>query len=199
MAIALVALFVALGGTGYAASNLPGDTSSDQATATKKKKKKKVTRGPRGLRGLQGIPGVAGPPGPQGPAGQQGGTGAPGQNGANGEAVAYASVDGNGTLNTFDRASKNITQANVSHTAGTGVYCFQDLPFTPKSAVVSGDNSFGLNFTIATVVVVTRAAPALGDCPASAPVRVRTVNVPNGATYSPPVLADLDFTIWFES
>jgi hypothetical protein len=63
MVVALVALFVALGGTGYAASQSGPDTARPAA-----KKKKTVRRGPRGRRGIQGVQGTghAGPPGADG-------------------------------------------------------------------------------------------------------------------------------------
>ncbi len=66
LVIACVALFVALGGTGYAATHLPSGTS----TATPSKSKSK--RGPRGVRGPQGLQGIPGTTGTTGI------TGAPG-------------------------------------------------------------------------------------------------------------------------
>src|SRR5436305_4421547 len=81
LAIAMIALFVALGGTGYAASQAGG---SGHAVAAKKAK---VVRGPRGPRGRRGFPGGQGPQGPQGAQGAQGGQGAqgvPGSTGATG-------------------------------------------------------------------------------------------------------------------
>jgi hypothetical protein len=39
----------------------------------------------------------------------------------------------------FAPAAKNITSANMSHTPGTGVYCFQDLPFSEQSAISGPD------------------------------------------------------------
>lgn len=62
MVVAFIALFVALGGTGYAATQLV----SKEATASKKAKAKRGPRGPRGKRG------PAGPAGPIGPAGAPG-------------------------------------------------------------------------------------------------------------------------------
>jgi hypothetical protein len=79
LVIALVALFVALGGTGYAASQV-GD---DHATAaTKKAKAKQGKRGPRGFRGPQGPRGLQGLTGAQGPQGAQGATGPQGAPGS---------------------------------------------------------------------------------------------------------------------
>jgi len=66
MVVACVALFVAMGGTGYAATQLT--TGQSEATASKKGKSK-------GKRGPRGPQGPAGPTGPQGPAGPTGPTG----------------------------------------------------------------------------------------------------------------------------
>jgi hypothetical protein len=67
MVVACVALFLAMGGTGYAATQL--SNGEGEAIASKKAKAK---RGPRGK------PGPAGPAGPVGPAGPKGATGATG-------------------------------------------------------------------------------------------------------------------------
>jgi hypothetical protein len=65
MVIACLALFVAMGGTGYAATQLVN--SEGQATASKKHKAKRGPRGKKGKQGLTGATGPAGPTGPQGP------------------------------------------------------------------------------------------------------------------------------------
>jgi hypothetical protein len=78
MAVACTALFVALGGTGYAASvATPGHAAAA-------KPKTKVLRGPRGPRGPAGAVGPAGNAGPAGPAGPAGAPGAAGAAGATG-------------------------------------------------------------------------------------------------------------------
>jgi hypothetical protein len=90
--IAVTALFVALGGTSFAVTQLPGDTSGPKtksaasaasrtpvAHATRKKKKKK--RGAQGTGGAQGSSGPQGPPGPPGPPGLNGSQGLPGPSG----------------------------------------------------------------------------------------------------------------------
>ncbi len=62
LVIACLALFMALGGTGYAATQLP--SSKGQATASSAGKRGprgfRGRRGPRGPQGLQGVPGPAG-------------------------------------------------------------------------------------------------------------------------------------------
>ena len=86
--IALLALFVALGGTSYAAIKLPANS-----VGTKQIKRGAV--GPtdisatakqllKGQTGAQGPQGVAGPQGAAGPAGADGAPGAPGRDGADG-------------------------------------------------------------------------------------------------------------------
>lgn len=74
LVVAVVALFVALGGTAYAAASLPrnsvGTAQLKNAAVTKEKINKRTVaalkgrRGPMGVRGLQGIQGVQGKRGP---------------------------------------------------------------------------------------------------------------------------------------
>ena len=75
-ALALVAIFIALGGTAMATQ------VADQQGATTAKKKGK--RGPRGPAGLAGAPGAAGLPGAPGSPGASGVTGTTGATGARG-------------------------------------------------------------------------------------------------------------------
>jgi hypothetical protein len=96
MVVACVALFVAMGGTGYAATQLA--TGQDQATASRGKRKAK------GKRGKRGPAGPAGATGPAGPAG------------APGSAKAWAVVYADGRV----RKSFNVT--GVTRT-GVGLYC----------------------------------------------------------------------------
>ncbi len=109
-AIALLALFLALGGTTYAASNaLPRNSvgspqvinGSLQAKDISKKARKTL-KGNRGLRGLTGAKGA---------------TGLQGVQGVPGTARAYAVVAADGTVNTS--LSKNVT-VNKN---GAGTYC----------------------------------------------------------------------------
>ena len=72
LVIALVALFIALGGTGYAASQ-SGATIAGSATAKIKKVNSRVSRLARQLAGVrQQLGSVVGQPGPQGPPGTKG-------------------------------------------------------------------------------------------------------------------------------
>ena len=93
--IASVALFVALGGTTYAAITLPansvGTLQLKKYAVTKEKLALKTIAALKGRPGPQGPQGPPGPPGsgasgggPQGPSGQQGPRGATGPSGASG-------------------------------------------------------------------------------------------------------------------
>jgi len=73
MVIACVALFVAMGGTGYAATQL---TAGQEGATVSKKGKAKGKRGPAGPAGPKGEQGPKGPQGPQGPKGDTGPAGA---------------------------------------------------------------------------------------------------------------------------
>lgn len=81
LVIACLALFVALGGTGYAATQL----SEGQSQASASKKAKQGPRGPRGPKGAKGAKGATGATGSTGLPGQRGAAGANGQTGARGE------------------------------------------------------------------------------------------------------------------
>jgi hypothetical protein len=135
--IALVALFLALGGTTYAASTAligkntvasPQVVNGSLQTKDLSKKARKALKGNRGLRGLrgpQGLPGAKGATGPQGPTGATG---------AAGSALAYAHVNANGTID----SAKNIAAGNVTK-AGGGLYCFSGLGFTVHNITATPD------------------------------------------------------------
>jgi hypothetical protein len=72
--ISLVALFVALGGTGTAA-NVGRDVKSATLDRVIASEETSARRGPRGPRGPRGFAGPQGPPGPQGSQGLQGAPG----------------------------------------------------------------------------------------------------------------------------
>jgi hypothetical protein len=83
--IALIALFIALGGTGYAASQFD-PTIAASATAKIKKVNSRVSRLARQLASIrQQLGGVVGQPGPQGPPGTKGDKGDEGDKGDKGD------------------------------------------------------------------------------------------------------------------
>ena len=224
--ISLAALFVALGGTGYAAVQLAprnsvGSTQVINGSLQKVDLSKKAvaalkgnrgSRGPAGAAGaagpagIAGAAGAAGPAGATGPAGTAGATGPTGATGPAGTARAYAAFAANGTINpgsTTDPvggSALGLTQADeTAHVAATGQYCFHPS-FTPRSAMVSAVGDLGVadtSFVVATVTVRTN--HGLTGCDlVNDTIRVRTYTVPNGATYAPPLLKDESFILWLE-
>ena len=149
----------------------------------------KVVKKLKGNRGAKGNSGPAGPQGVAGTAGKNGANGATGKTGeagAAGTALAYADFNSIGEIQETT-AHLNLSAANVDHVA-TGIYCFKNLSFVPNTALVSADNSFEANETVASV----RVAPVLADCNPGETVRVRTVVSKTGALTNEP------FTIWFD-
>jgi Collagen triple helix repeat (20 copies) len=180
--IALLALFLALGGTTYAASTAligkntvasPQVVNGSLKTKDLSKSARTALKGNRGLRGLRGLAGPKGPTGSQGLKGDKGDTGAPGS------ALAYALVNADGTIDAAN--SKNITQANVIKPAATtGGYCIEGLSFTPHSAVATirypGPGQIATGFP-----------PNVGSiCSASVQVRILTWNAAGGAAADTP-------------
>ena len=206
--MATIAVFVALGGTSYAAlrvtsRNVPKDalTGADIKNLTGRDVRnnsltgadvKNLSSGDVANGRLLAEDFAAGQL-PQGPKGDKGDAG---QQGPAGTAAAFAGVHGDATLFTPASLSKNVTAANISHPT-MGVYCF--LPFTPHSAMASGANGFNANFTLASVEINGRDGGLFsGECTQTDQARVRTVIVPSGGAYSPSALSDQAFYVWFE-
>jgi hypothetical protein len=243
-ALAYVALFLSLGGTGYAAAKVTGrDVRDGSLTAAEIKDGSLRARdfragdlpagpqgpagpdgpkgdagsagpagpaGPIGVAGPTGPKGDTGPAGPAGPAGPKGDTGAPGPAGGTGpkgdagpvgpagpegpagtaqSVAAYAEVNADGTV--VPGSTGGWSGVTVARNAA-GNYCIGGLGFTPRSVVASGRGDAS-EFTIVTTALA-RAGLPLSDCPVSAQVRVRTVQV----TTAPFLQADRPFHVWVE-
>jgi len=160
MAVALVALFAALGGTGYAAGRLsssqPGAVSARGKTKTRQPTiatlvKKDVAAyfkaHAKQLKGAQGVPGQ------------------PGQPGAAGSAIAYAHVNADGTLDGPN--SKNVT--SLSHPS-SGNYCLE-VAGTPHNAVVTPGLATGISIADSQGVPFVD-LNSLTGCPPGTNVRV---------------------------
>jgi hypothetical protein len=121
--VATLALFLALGGSSYAVTQLTGKNIKDSSLTTKDVKNRsllkrdfKLGQLPAGSQGLKGDKGDKGEPGVNG---------ADGVDGAPGSALAYAHVLSDGSLSGSSE-TKNIdrsTQAGAPTTPATGVYC----------------------------------------------------------------------------
>jgi hypothetical protein len=175
-----MALFVALGGTGYAASGALSDGGSPQATiARSARRARRSLRGPRGFRGRTGATGATGATGPAGAQGAQGPAGT---------AKAFAEVSNTGR--TVSGHTANITDANITHPSA-GVYCFDlsriGITTANAAAVVSLDYNDGQTNT--GEVAHINVGPSFNACPAGQP-EVRTYD-------TTPRLADAGFVVAF--
>lgn len=160
-----LALFVALGGTSYAALTLPRDSvgsrelrsasvgsaelrdgsvgtrdlSAGARASLAGKAGPSGERGPAGPEGERGPQGAQGPVGPMGPTGQQGASGAPGRD----TATLRAAVDANGAtyLSGFDAHAQWLGTGDylVSFNSRSVAGCVYSATF----ARVQGIDSFG--------------------------------------------------------
>ena len=141
--VASLALFVALGGTGYAAITITGknvkdasltgrDVKNSSLTGTDVKNGSLLTQD---FKAGQLPAGPAGAPGAPGATGQKGDKGDPGEPGT---ARAYAFVGANGAVD--ETKSKGVGDANVSALGNT--YCFSGLAFTPSNVMVTPLESY---------------------------------------------------------
>jgi hypothetical protein len=195
MAVALIALFVALGGSGYAAVKINGKNITSRSIAGSKLKKSAVTgtevkNASLGVADFKAGQLPAGPQGPTGSAGMQGPAGVQGPAGANGSAVGFAYVQANaGTVTVNPAFAQNVTAANITR-ASAGVYCFHDLPFTPRSLMVMGE-AHGFYDSLAKGSMTSTFGCAFP--PNQAVVQIqRPVSNPGGCCH------DDDFIVWFE-
>ncbi len=201
--IAMLALFLALGGTTYAASTAligkntvasPQVVNGSLKTKDLSKAARAALKGNRGLRGLTGAQGAKGATGAQGTQGTQGIQGIQGIQGTQGiqgvagTAVAYAYVDSSGGV--VEEQSKGITDAMVTNPA-TGYYCFSGLGFTPKNMVATGNNIGPVFDTLATPSIQAT-GQSFVTC-AGSPARVTTYGIGAAA------LANRAFYVWFEA
>jgi hypothetical protein len=207
--MSLTALFIALGGTSYAVTQLDKNSVRSKHIRNGQVKRADLARNavnsskvgngtllaqdlaagqlPRGAQGVQGPQGERGSQGDQGPAGEPG------------SADAYARVQANGTLQPdvpgFPSQNKGaILVSKGEGGANTGNYCF-DVPFQPASALASLDNAdtAAADRNLVTSVTISNGA-GLNDCPANrSDARVRIVDGNTGAAQ------DARFFIWFEA
>jgi hypothetical protein len=191
--IAYLALFVALGGTSYAAVAISNNSIKSKHIA--KGAVKRADIGNNAVNAAKVANGSllatdfkAGQL-PAGATGATGATGAKGDPGDAGTAVGYATITSGGVVVTSK--SKNVTQANVDADTVAGTYCFTGLPFTVRGAMVSNQPVFdGGEQDVIVGVFHTTTNVSSGDC--SGEVLVRTFDV------SSAVLVDRAFHIWFE-
>lgn len=190
MAVALLALFVSLGGGAYAALKLPKNSvgprqlkrgavtgpkirngaviSAKVKDASLLAKDFKAGQLPRGAQGL---------PGPQGPKGDTGSPGAPGT------ALGYARVNADGTV--IDAASKGVSSANVTKVGAAG-YCFHGLGFTVGSAAATAEFNNTPSDTSAQVELPASSASFLDDTACAAGTQAFVFTQDGGAASAQP-------------
>jgi hypothetical protein len=159
--VATIALFIALGGSSYAALKLPKNSvgseqlKADSITSAKvkggslsttdlKASARSLLRGPRGR---QGVPGPQGKTGATGKTGPRGSTGA---RGAAGSARAYATVVADtGQAPIFTANVPNLAFGSVARTS-TGVYCLTApiLTVPQRSATIASVRDLGGGYLI---------------------------------------------------
>jgi hypothetical protein len=212
--VSLMALFVALGGTTYAAVTLPNDSVGikqikKNAVGISEIRKNAVRSGEvrnRSLRRVDFAAGQlpAGDKGDKGDQGIQGIQGVPGEDAVALDAFARVGFDGaDATLRPLEPndagqapQNKGIVQADVvagEGGAATGTTCF-NLPSRPASALVSLDNADAAvaNRNLIVSVSIDRGED-LGDCPPTHnDARVRIVDGSSEAAQN------ARFFIWFE-
>ena len=185
LVISVVALFVALGGTSYAALTITGKNVKNSSLTTKDIKDNSLTSADvrdrslrlRDFRSGELPKAQRGPAGPAGPAGAAG---------AAGSAIASARVGASGDVDAS--VSKNI--AFVA-SPSDGLYCLNDTAGTPKSIALTIDIS-GADSRKDRVSGSAVPAAVAGVCPAPADIVVATVQ--NNDVYPPP-LTDLPFYV----
>jgi len=146
-----VAVFIALGGGAYAATSsfgggggaIHGCVPGRGGALIVVKPGRSCPRGTlallfnaKGSRGPTGATGATGREGPAGGEGKAGVSGLAGQPGAPGTALGYAKVFFLGGLGLFVQDTKNLTLDDVARPK-PGVYCFHDMPFTPRNIQIT--------------------------------------------------------------
>jgi hypothetical protein len=146
LVISLVALFVALGGTGYAAFAIPRNSVGSAQIINHSVRTADLSR--KTVTALEGSRGPEGPAGAQGPAGPQGDKGPAG---AAGTARAYAAVD-NTTPSFVTARTKNFTAVTR---VDDGIYCLTPATgIDPRAVATVAAEEFGLSSTDGFVMVV---------------------------------------------
>ncbi len=133
--VATLALFIALGGSSYAALTLPKNSVKARQIAKNAVGASEIKARAVGSSEVRNGSLLAGdfatgelPAGPQGPQGPQG------LSGPAGSALAFAAVASSGDI--LEAESKNVADANVTK-PGAGVYCFDNLGFEAKNVIAT--------------------------------------------------------------
>jgi len=146
--ISLVALFVALGGTGYAAvalapRNSVGSAQVINGSLLKKDLSKKTVAALKGNRGLRG------PAGPRGAAGPAGAAGAVGATGAAGAAGAAGAQGATGPVGPATGAAGGALAGNYPNPTLAPIEAWHEIGAAGEPAFVNSWHNFGGGFSTA--------------------------------------------------
>ena len=160
--VAIIALFVSLGGTGYAASQLSGSPTAVAGKAKKKKKPVKILRGKTGPTGPSGPTGVTGAQGKDGVQAKEGPQGKEGPKGESGTAIAFAHVQSSATLDSANSSGVVDVQRFPGFVAG--FYClYGNFSAHVATATINYSESSGNEY----VQEAGLTAAQIKSCPAS--------------------------------
>ena len=140
--VGTLALFIVLGTGAYAATKLPKNSVTSRqvkngSLLAKDLKKGQVKAGATGAAGVTGAKGAKGLGGPSGDFGPTGEKGPQGDAGLTGQGRVYAGVTSTGQV-LINPPSKGLANANITK-GGTGEYCINGLPFTPRVTLARPD------------------------------------------------------------
>jgi hypothetical protein len=171
---AYLALFVALGGTSFAASTaLPRNSVGNSQLKSSAVTGSKVKNGSLTASDFRSgsLPaGKTGATGPAGPAGPTGATGPAGPSGA-GE-IAVAAINQSGAIDSL--SSGSFTSANLIHNVA-GAYCVVGLPITPKNIIATPYSGFNGPVSISASIGV------FGQCPIGTQASITVISDTTGA------------------
>jgi hypothetical protein len=149
--LGLLALFVALGGTSFAAAGVIRGTQIAPHSIPKNRLTNGAIKSLKGGRGAQGVPGAQGAQGPPGSAGAPGGQGLPGAAGPTGLAGAKGATGSTGYTGATGHTGPTGHLGPTGHTGPTG----------PTGVVGTGSLNGGIAPTIANSNIYVFAGPTL--------------------------------------
>jgi hypothetical protein len=152
--VAILALFVALGGTVYAASSINGKLVKKNSLPGNRIKKNTVTGTQVKESSLGQVPSAV--------------SAETAKTATTANPAAYAHIFGNGAVDGSD--TFNISSANVTHPE-EGVYCLTGLSFTPHAVMAQVDSGDGPGVTETSVLLGNFIA-----CPKSSNAEIVTYN-----------------------
>jgi hypothetical protein len=174
MIVAVVALIAALAGTATAAGLITSAKIKNGTIRGKDIHKRTISAGKMTKGALATLKGNRGPAGPKG---------ATGAKGAPGSAVGFATITSTGAV-IASRSSANVKNANVSKSGN--LFCFNNLPFTPKAAIGNIDSNFAVGYTLQTNTQNTA-----GACPGAE--QASAVEVDSTGAFKSPVTFNIAF------